>query len=103
MLSIETSIGFDPTFNDVIVVGDFNLDMQKLTSSRKIQTLCQMYNLSNIISEPTHFTESSTSLIDLFLVTSKNHILLSGVGEPFLDQNIREKKFGCMIREITIR
>ena len=97
--------------------------MQKLTSSRKIETLCQMYNLSNIISEPTHFTESSSSLIDLFLVTNKNHILLSGVGEPFLGQNIRfhcpiysvyltlikqlptnmKKKFGCMIREITIR
>ena len=122
MLSIETSIGFDTTFNDVIVVGDFNLDMQKLTSSRKIQTLCQMYNLSNIISEPTHFTESSSSLIHLFLVTNKNHILLSGIGEPLLDQNIRflaqyivylsltkqlptnmKKKFGCMIREITIR
>ena len=53
-----------------------------------------MYNLSNIISEPTHFTESSSSLIDLFLVTNKNHILLSGVGEPFLDQNIR---FHCQI------
>ena len=63
--------------------------MQELTSSRKVETLCQMYNLSNIISEPTHFTESSSSLIDLFSVTNKNHILLSGVDEPFLDQNIR--------------
>ena len=96
MLSIETSIGlaFDTTINDVIVVGDYNLDMLKLTSSRKIETLCQMYNLSDIISEPTHFTESSSSLIDLFLVTNKNHIILSGVGEPFLDQNIR---FHCPI------
>ena len=76
MLSIETSIGlaFDTTINDVIVVGDFNLDMQKLTSSRKIETLCQMYSLSYIISKPTHFTESSSSLIDLFLVTDiKSH------------------------------
>ena len=29
------------------------------------------------------------SIIDLFLVSSKNRVLLSGVGEPFLDQNIR--------------
>ena len=96
MLSIETSIGlaFDTTINDVIVIGDFNLDMQKLTSSWKIETLCQMYNLSRIISEPTHFTESSSSLIDLSLVTNKNHTLLSGVGEPFLGQNIR---FHCPI------
>ena len=91
MLSIETSIGlaFDTTINDVIVVGDFNLDMQKLTSRRKIKTLCQMYNRSNIISEPTHFTESSSSLIDLFLVTNKityflvvlaNHSLIKILG-----------------------
>ena len=73
MVSIKTSIGlaFDTTINDIIVVGNFNLYMQKPTSSRKIETLCQMNNLSNIISEPTHFTESSSTLIDLFLVTNK--------------------------------
>ena len=47
-----------------------------------------MYSLTTIISEHTYFTESS-SLIDLFLVTNKNHIPFSGVGEPILDQNIR--------------
>ena len=40
-----------------------------------------MYNFSIIISEHTHFTESSSSLIHHFLVTNKNHILLSGVCE----------------------
>ena len=53
-----------------------------------------MYSLSNTISVPTHFTESSSSLIDLCLVTNKIQILLSGVCEPFLDQNIR---FHCPI------
>ena len=74
MLSIEASIRlvFDTTINDVIVFGDFNLDMQKVTSSRKTETLRQMYNLCNIISEPTHFTESSSFLIDLFLETKQN-------------------------------
>ena len=81
-----------------------------------------MYNLSNIISEPTHFTESSSSLIDLFLVTNKNQLLVSGVGKPFLDKILgyialytvyltltnqlpmnTNEKFGFMIREITIR
>ena len=62
--------------------------MQNLTSSRKNETLCQMYIFAYIFSEPTHFTES-TSLIDLLLVTNENHILLIGVGEPFRGQNIR--------------
>ena len=34
-------------------------------------------------------TENSDSIIDLFLVSNKNRVFLSGVGEPFLDQNIR--------------
>ena len=59
--------------------------------------------------------------LSLFLVTNKIHILFSGVGEPFLDQNIRfhcpiycvcnvnkillenmKEKFDFMIRVITI-
>ena len=39
--------------------------------------------------EPTHFTEHSSSIIDLTLASNKNNILLSGVGDPFLDQNVR--------------
>ena len=45
--------------------------------------------MDQIITEPTHHTENSDSIIDLFLVSNKNRVLLSGVGEPFLDQNIR--------------
>ena len=42
-----------------------------------------------MIVEPTHFTEHSSSIIDLIFTFNKNSILLSGVGEPFLDQNVR--------------
>ena len=58
MFSIATSIGiaFDTTINDVIVVGDFNLDMQKSSQSRNFKAQRQIYNLSNIISEPTLYT-----------------------------------------------
>ena len=41
------------------------------------------------MSESTHFTENSSSLIDLFLTSNINNILISGVGEPCLEQNIR--------------
>ena len=33
--------------------------------------------------------ENSSSTIDLILTANSNNILLSGVGEPFLDQNVR--------------
>ena len=58
-------------------------------SGNKINSICQQFNLHNLIQEPTHFTEISSSIIDLVLTSNKNSVLLSGVGEPFLEQNIR--------------
>lgn len=42
-----------------------------------------------MIGEPTHFTETSSSLIDLLLVNDKRHVLACVVGEPFLQQDTR--------------
>ena len=38
---------------------------------------------------PTYFSETSSTIIDLFLTANKDNILLSDVGDPFLDQNVR--------------
>ena len=38
---------------------------------------------------PTHFTETSSTIIDLFPTAKKDSILLSDVSDPFLDQNVR--------------
>ena len=91
LTSIENSIGlaFDTDIENILITGDFNLDMLKQTSKRKVNDICQQFNLKQLINEPTHYTESSSSIIDLFLTTKKDTILLSGVGEPFLEQNIR--------------
>ena len=91
MSSIEDSIGlaFDSIINDVFITGDFNLDTRKTTSYQKISTICQQFGVTQMIVEPTHFTEHSSSIIDLIFASNKNSILLSGVGEPFLDQNVR--------------
>ncbi|MES9992730.1 MAG: reverse transcriptase family protein, partial [Candidatus Thiodiazotropha sp.] len=78
----------------ILITGDFNLDMAGQRSSRKISDLCQQYNLSQLITEETHFTENSSSLIDLIMTSNTNDILSSGVGDPFLDQNIR---FHCPV------
>ena len=89
--SIEDSIGlaFDTNISNILITGDFNLDILKDNSSQKVRDLCQQFNFEQIINEPTHFTENSSSLIDLILTSNRNTILLSGVGEPFLEQNIR--------------
>ena len=76
-------------YSNTPVTGDFNLDISKSKTLHKVTYICQYFGLENLIMEPTHFTESSSSLIDLFLVSDKNNVLLSGVGTPFFDQNIR--------------
>jgi len=43
--------------------------------------------MSQIILSPTHFTETSQSLI--FLVTNPDNVVDCGVGEPFLNQLVR--------------
>ena len=89
--AIEDSINLavDSGVNDIIITGDFNLNMQNVQSARKITSLCEQLSLVQSIEEPTHFTETSSSLIDLLLVNNKEHLILSGVGDPFLHQNIR--------------
>ena len=51
--------------------------------------LIQEYNLTQLISEPTHFTENSSSLIDLILVRNNAHVLTSGVTDTFFPDQIR--------------
>ena len=63
--------------------------MQNVQSARKITSLCEQLSLVQSIEEPTHFTEMSSSLIDLLLVNNNEHLVLSGVGDPFLHKDIR--------------
>ena len=79
----------DTGIADVIITGDFNLNMINPNSARKNDALCTQFSLSQAIDQPTHFTEKSSSLIDILLVTNKDHLLSSGVSDPFLDQPVR--------------
>ena len=46
--------------------------------------------MHQLLSDPSHFiTEHSSSLLDLILVSNKEHLILHGVGDPFLDQQLR--------------
>ena len=112
--SIEDSfhLATDTSINDIIITGDFNFNVLNAQHSRKIEALCRQFSLYQIITEPTHFTENSSSLLDTILVNNKNHVTTSGVGDPFLDQNIRyhcpvfgifkftKPKFQCYKRHI---
>ena len=67
--TIEDSVGlvFDTNIKNILITGDFNLDTLKHASNKKLLELCQHYNLKQLINEPTNFTETSSTIIDLFL------------------------------------
>ena len=89
--SIEDSIGivFDCGIENILITGGFKHEILKEASNKNIVDICQHYSLEQLINEPTHSTENTHSIIDIFLTINLHSILLSRVGEPFLDQNIR--------------
>ena len=90
--SIEDSIALavdSPGISEIIITGDFNLNVLNPLTARKINSICTQFSFYQSINQPTHFTENSSSLIDILLVNNKTHLIVSGVGDPFLNQEIR--------------
>ena len=73
---------------DIFVLGDFNYNM-KGNSNNNMTDLIQQYNFKQLITEPTHFTENSSSIIDLILVRNTFNVLISGVSDSFLPEQTR--------------
>ena len=93
---IEDSIhlAIDTGISDIIITGDFNFNMLNEQTSRKINTFCEQLSLFQCKNEPTNFTENSSTLLDILLVANKDHLILCGVGDPFLHQ---EQRYHCPI------
>ena len=89
MIEDSLSLAVDTNISDIIVTGDFNFNLLNPRSSTKISSLCTQFSFFQAIEQPTHFTENSSSVIDIILVSSKDNLILSGVGDPFLNQDIR--------------
>ena len=89
---IEDSIALavdSPGISEIIITGDFNLNLLNPQTAKKINSICTQFSFYQSIIQPTHFTENSSSLIDILLVNNKNYLIVSGVGDPFLNQEIR--------------
>ena len=82
------------SIQDIIILGDLNNDLLVSNSSKHLQDLNKTYNLKQLVNEPTHFTESSSSLIDVVLVNKINNILVSEVCDPFIPNLTR---FHCLL------
>ena len=63
--------------------------MTSPSSSAKIRNLISSYNFSQLIDELTHYTDYSSSIIDLILVSKPENVIFSNVTSPFIPNLIR--------------
>ena len=64
------------------ILGDINCDMMAVTpanETRHLIELCELFQYTQLIKEPTHVTSSTKSLIDLFLTNEPVKFATSGV------------------------
>ncbi|CAC5356718.1 unnamed protein product [Mytilus coruscus] len=78
----------DTGVEKIVILGDFNEDYLK-PSNVRMKNIIRKYDMFQFIDEPTHFTENSTSCLDLVIANKRNVIDLVHVGHPFLNANIR--------------
>ena len=83
------SLAIDTGIPELIFTGDFNLNLFNQQAFRKISSICTQFSLYQCIDEPTHYTEHSSSIIDLLFVSNKYHLIHSGVADAFLNQDLR--------------
>lgn len=88
LISESVDRAYNTNIIDIFILGDFNFNMST-DSNNKMKDLLQQYNLKQLISDSTHFTENSSSLIDLILVRNNNNVLVSGVVDPFIPDQTR--------------
>lgn len=86
----ETALdsAFDLNADIILLTGDFNEDQLKPTN-KKIRNICRMYSLYQLITEPTHFWDNSSSLLDVILVSDRNLVDNYTVGDYFLENLYR--------------
>ena len=77
------------TISDIMILGDLNNAMLISSKCKNLNELILNYGFTQLINEPTHFTEHSSSLIDVIMVTNVNNTIASEVCDPFLPNLIR--------------
>ena len=68
--------------HELLIMGDLNCDISKFPldfNARKLQLLSSLYQLNQLIDEPTRVTSTSATLIDLIFTNKKQNIMQTGV------------------------
>ena len=87
LISGSFNRAYDTNIQDIIILGDFNINMFH-DSNNKMKYIMQEFNMKQLIKEPTNFTKTSATLIDLILVRNDTNILTSEVLDSFIPERI---------------
>ena len=87
---------------ELLVLRDLNCDWNKTpldSHTQKLKNICVLYQLSQIIDEPTRVTKSSATQIDLILANNpesiSNHgVIEIGISDHSFDLCCHYKKYG---------
>ena len=80
----------------MIIMGDFNIDL-KSNQNRKWQNLIQLFDLSQLMSQPTRVTETTSTIID-HIYTSDPDVII----ECFVSHHAVSDHFPvCITRKIN--
>ena len=92
---------FDPHF--VILLGDFNAKSKSWSTNAKtteegtiLENLTFLFGMKQLISDPTHILQHSSSCIDLIFVNQPNLVIDSGI-HPSLHQNCHHQIIFCKL------
>ena len=84
------NVAYDTSISNIVIAGDFNYNYSNITSRRKAAFLFDPYRLVQFIGDPSYFTNNlGIQYINLLLTGNVSSVVLSGVSDAFLDQNIR--------------
>lgn len=97
--ALTESLSSFSAFDHIVLLGDFNIDMLKIedASTKKLKDFSLCMDLCQYVTEPTHFTDHSETLIDLiFSRTKVSDVCINYVPElsnhAFLTCEINVKK-----------
>lgn len=84
--AITDSITSIPVYDNLILLGDFNINYLNKNENKtlKFMSFLSCFNLSQLVADPTHFTDTSRTLIDVVCTDLRpRHISLQHVGSLF--------------------
>ncbi len=86
---------------EVYILGDLNCNMLEptLLSTKKLNETLELYQLHQLIKNPTRVTELSSSLLDVCTTSNPEHISYSGV----LHFGISDHSLIYTIRKINVK